>query len=307
MLRRPTTRLVAGLLAATLLASPAAAQIANPLDWLFGKKQEPQAPPAEPPAAPRAQPAMPPTAKLPPRRPASLANPPAAAQAEQLAPAAAPAPIAAAPAAPAQQRPPTPLQASPVVTAAATAAVPAEPLNERQIVERANAYFNSISTLVGDFVQTGGDGRRLTGKLYLQRPGKIRFEYETPATIEVIADGSSVAVRDRKLATQDLYAISQTPLKFLLRERINLGQDVRVTGAGLEPEGARLSLEDKSTLGGTSKITLFFDPEVRTLQRWRIVDPQGFTTIVALSNLEAGRRVDPRLFVINYERLLEPR
>lgn len=312
MLRRPTTRLAGGLLVAALVASPAAAQIANPLDWLFGKKQEPQAAPpqqaapAPQPAAPaqRAQPAgMPATAKLPPRRPASLDNAPAAAQAEPPAPA----PVAAAPSAPAPQRPPAAQVSPPVVTAAATVAAPAEPLGERQIVERANAYFNAISTLVGDFVQTGGDGRRLTGKLYLQRPGKIRFEYDTPATIEVIADGSSVAVRDRRLATQDLYAISQTPLKFLLRERINLGQDVRVTAAGLEPEGARLSLEDKSTLGGTSKITLFFDPELRTLQRWRIVDPQGFTTIVALSNLEAGRRVDPRLFVINYERVLEPR
>jgi outer membrane lipoprotein-sorting protein len=199
--------------------------------------------------------------------------------------------------------------APPVVTAAAAIApsAPSEPLNERQIVERANAYFNGISTLVGDFVQTGGDGRRLGGKLYLQRPGKIRFEYDSPATIEVVADGSSVAVRDSKLATQDLYSIGQTPLKFLLRERINLGQDIRITGASVEPEGARISLEDKSTLGGTSKITLFFDKDLQALKRWRIVDPQGFTTIVELTNLDTTRRVDPRLFVINYERMLEPK
>jgi outer membrane lipoprotein-sorting protein len=195
------------------------------------------------------------------------------------------------------------------MTAAAAVAPSAssEPLNERQIVERANAYFNGISTLVGEFVQTGGDGRRIGGTLYLQRPGRIRFEYESPATIEVVADGNSVAVRDRKLATQDLYTIAQTPLKFLLRERISLGQDIRVTGASVEPEGARLSLEDKSTLGGTSKITLFFDKDLQALKRWRIVDAQGFTTIVELTNLDTARRVDPRLFVINYERMLEPK
>src|SRR5215213_6741955 len=261
MLRRPLTRLTT-LIAVIALAGPASAQGANPLDWLFGRKAEPTAP-AET-AAPTA-PAMPATAVLPPKRPTSL---PVAAEAAPAQPAAASQPQAA-------PRPPV------AATASISPAALNEPLSERQIVERANAYFNGMSTLTGDFVQTGGDGRRLTGKLYLQRPGRIRFEYDAPATIEVIADGSSVAVRDSKLVTQDLYAISQTPLKFLL--------------------------EDKSTLGGTSKIALFFDKDVRTLQRWRIVDPQGFTTIVALSNLDTARRVDPRLFVINYERMLDPK
>jgi outer membrane lipoprotein-sorting protein len=287
MLRRPLTRLTT-LIAVIALAGPASAQGANPLDWLFGRKAAPPAPAES--TAPTA-PAMPATAVLPPKRPTSL---PVAAEAAPAQPAAASQP----------QAPPRPPVAA---TASISPAALNEPLSERQIVERANAYFNGMSTLTGDFVQTGGDGRRLTGKLYLQRPGRIRFEYDAPATIEVIADGSSVAVRDSKLVTQDLYAISQTPLKFLLRDHIDLGQDIRIVGVSLEPEGARVLLEDKSTLGGTSKIALFFDKDVRTLQRWRIVDPQGFTTIVALSNLDTARRVDPRLFVINYERMLDPK
>src|SRR3954451_14590757 len=286
MLRRPLTRLTT-LIAVIALAGPASAQGANPLEWLFGRKAAPPAPAES--TAP-AVPAMPATAVLPPKRPTSL---PVAAEAAPAQPAAA-------------SQPQAPARPSPVAaTASISPAALNEPLSERQIVERANAYFNGMSTLTGDFVQTGGDGRRLTGKLYLQRPGRIRFEYDAPATIEVIADGSSVAVRDSKLVTQDLYAISQTPLKFLLRDHIDLGKDIRIVGISLEPEGARVLLEDKSTLGGTSKIALFFDKDVRTLQRWRIVDPQGFTTIVALSNLDTARRVDPRLFVINYERMLE--
>jgi outer membrane lipoprotein-sorting protein len=294
---RPLLRLAAGLCAAGLLATPASAQ--NPLDWIFGRSSPREAPaqPAAPEAAPAAAPAaLPAKAVLPPKRPASLGSD----QAQT-------APAQTAPAAPRQASPQPATQ--PVVTAAAAVApaASAEPLSERQVVERVNAYFNGISTLVSDFVQTGGDGRRLGGRLYLQRPGKIRFEYDTPATIEVVADGSSVAVRDSKLATQDLYSIGQTPLKFLLRERINLGQDIAVTAAAVEPEGARIVLEDKSTLGGTSKITLFFDKDLQALKRWRIIDPQGFTTIVELTNLDAGRRVDQRLFVINYERMLEPK
>ena len=117
--------------------------------------------------------------------------------------------------------------------------------------------------------------RRLGGTLYLQRPGKIRFEYDPPATLEVIADGTSVAVRDKKLLTQDIYFIQQTPLKFLLRERVDLGGDIAITGITSEANSVRLNLEDRSTLGGTSRITLYFDPEVQNLTQWRIVDPQG--------------------------------
>lgn len=272
--------------AVALAAAPAAAE-PSWLERLFTPNKPAAAPPPSAPAPPApARPAPPPAKPAPAAE--SVARPPVK-EAAPVRPAAAP---AASPSAP-------------LVTAAVPKAeVPPAPLTDRQIVERANAYFNGISALTGDFAQTGGDGRRMSGKLYLQRPGKIRFEYNAPATLEVVADGSSVAVRDRKLATQDLFSIGQTPLKFLLRDRVDLGKDVRIIDAAIDDEEARIALEDRSTLGGTSRITLFFDRNVETLTRWRIVDPQGFQTTVALANLDKTRRVDPRLFVINYERML---
>jgi outer membrane lipoprotein-sorting protein len=214
----------------------------------------------------------------------------------------APRPVATDPSRIAPSPGPTVLAAAPV-----TAPVPrvrTESLSDQEIVERANGFFNNLTTLVADFTQIGGDGRRLGGTIYLQRPGKVRFEYDKPATLEVIADGSSVAVQDTKLATQDVYPISQTPLKFLLRERVNLGQDIRVTGVSHEGDAVRLSLEDRSTLGGTSRITLFFDPQVETLTQWRIVDPQGFQTTVMLNRVDRNRRIDQKLFVINVNRAI---
>jgi outer membrane lipoprotein-sorting protein len=260
-------------------ASPAAAQ--NWFEKLFsgGEAQAPAesapapAPSSAPPAPPRPQP---------PKRPAAAKPTPAEAQAAQK---------------PAQH------PAQPVVAAATAPAAAPAPLTERQIVEKANAYFNGLSTLVGDFTQIGGDGRKLTGKLYLSRPGRLRFEYDAPATLEVIADGSSVAVRDRKLATQDLYTIGQTPLKFLLSDRIDLTRDLTVTGVTKESDGVRILMEDRSTLGGTSKIAVSFDPSVEALSQWRVVDPQGFLTTVMLSNVERGRRMDPKLFSIEYQRM----
>ena len=192
----------------------------------------------------------------------------------------------------------------PVVTAAVEPVALRQPLPNHVVVERANAYFTNLTTLVADFTQVGGDGRRQGGTLYLQRPGKVRFEYDPPATLQIIADGRSVAVRDRKLATQDLYSISQTPLKFLLRERVNLGQDIRITGIVNDGDSVRVGLEDSSTLGGTSRITLYFDPQVQNMYQWRIVDAQGFQTVVVLGRSERGRRIDEDLFKIQYDILV---
>jgi outer membrane lipoprotein-sorting protein len=207
-----------------------------------------------------------------------------------------------APQVPAQVASAGPIEIAPKPVVPAAARI--EPLSNREIVERANAYFTNLGTLLADFTQVGGDGRKLRGTLSLQRPGKLRFEYDPPATLEVIADGSSVAVRDRKLATQDLYSISQTPLKFLLREQVALGQDIAIRGITNDGDSVRISLEDRSTLGGTSRITLYFDPQIETLTQWRIVDPQGFQTIVMLNKAEKGRRMDPDLFKIQYEAIV---
>lgn len=211
--------------------------------------------------------------------------------------------LLAAPALAEGERAPGRAPAGPVLAQAGAApARPATGLSEQAVLARANAYLNGFTMLSGDFVQLGGDGRRVAGRLYLQRPGRLRFDYDAPATIEVVSDGSSMVVRDRKLATYDLYPISQTPLKFLTRERIDLARDVKVTGATSGPNGVQVQLEDSTTFGGTSKITLHFDPAVTALTRWSIVDPQGFQTTVQLANLDTKTRVDPRAFDINFSR-----
>src|SRR5437868_5439210 len=74
-------------------------------------------------------------------------------------------------------------------------------LDSATAVQRANAFFNGSTTMISNFVQIGGDGRRSEGTLYVQRPGRMRFEYAKPATLEIVSDGTSVAIRDRKLAT----------------------------------------------------------------------------------------------------------
>jgi outer membrane lipoprotein-sorting protein len=280
-IRTAGSLIAAGLWLAT--ASPADAQVGAFIDSLFGHKEEPAPQPeAAPPApAPAKKPA--PKAKEASKETGRDTKAAKSAKGGDKAEHKAPEPKVAAVGAPA-------------------AIAPAEPADAATLLAQANAYFNGINTLTGSFMQIGADGRRIGGKLTLAKPGRLRFDYDQPSPLEVVADGTSVAVRDRKLNTQDLYFIAQTPLKFLLREKIDLARDLTVTDVASDPGSVRISLEDRATLGGTSKIQLFFDAEMKTLSQWRITDPQGYVTTVTLSNLQKGKSVDGSLFFINYGR-----
>ncbi|SEH45144.1 Outer membrane lipoprotein-sorting protein [Methylobacterium sp. 275MFSha3.1] len=275
--------IAAGLWLAT--ANPAHAQVGAFIDSLFGHKEEPAPQPEAAPAAPA---------------PAKKAAPKAKEASKEAKPGTAKSGKGGDKAADkADHKAPEPKVAA---VGAPTAIVTADSADPAALLAQANAYFNGINTLTGNFVQIGADGRRIGGKLTLVKPGRLRFDYDQPSPLEVVADGTSVAVRDRKLNTQDLYFITQTPLKFLLREKIDLARDLTVTDVASDPGSVRISLEDRATLGGTSKIQLFFDAEMKTLSQWRITDPQGYVTTVTLSNLQKGKSVDGSLFFINYGR-----
>ncbi|MDE3750239.1 LolA family protein [Methylobacterium radiotolerans] len=275
--------IAAGLWLAT--ANPAHAQVGAFIDSLFGHKEEPAPQPEAAPAAPAPAKKPAPKAKEASKeaKPGSAKSGKGGDKASDKADHKAPEPKVAAVGAPA-------------------AIVTGDSADPATLLAQANAYFNGINTLSGNFVQIGADGRRIGGKLTLAKPGRLRFDYDQPSPLEVVADGTSVAVRDRKLNTQDLYFIAQTPLKFLLREKIDLARDLTVTDVASDPGSVRISLEDRATLGGTSKIQLFFDAEMKTLSQWRITDPQGYVTTVTLSNLQKGKSVDGSLFFINYGR-----
>jgi len=177
--------------------------------------------------------------------------------------------------------------------------------SQRTLIERANNYLSGLSTLVGNFVQVGPDGSRTEGRFYLQKPGRVRFEYNPPSPMELIADGSQVAVRDRKLATQDLYPLSQTPLRFLVSDRIDLLKETKVVGATADDTFATIVIEEKQTLGGTHRVMVMFGARDFQLRQWTITDPQGYDTTVALHNLDTKQKPDPGLFKIDYTRYIQ--
>src|SRR4029450_12356579 len=173
---------------------------------------------------------------------------------------------------------------------------------QRVQVDKVSAYLSNMQQLVGNFVQVGPDGSRVRGEFYIQKPGKVRFEYEPPSRIEIIADGQSVVVRDRKLATQDLYPLSQTPLRFLLADRIDLMRDTNLVGVYADDVFVTVVIEERQIIAGTHRVMLMFGAQDYQLRQWTVTDPQGFDTTVAVYNLDSRIQPDQNMFRIDYTR-----
>jgi outer membrane lipoprotein-sorting protein len=178
--------------------------------------------------------------------------------------------------------------------------------NQKAQAARVSSYLSSLQTLVGNFVQVGPDGSKTKGDFYIQKPGKVRFEYDAPSPIAIIADGSSLAVRDTKLATQDIYPLSQTPLRFLLSDRIDLLKDTNVVNVTADDIYISVTIEEKQALIGTSRLMLMVGVKDGQLKQWTVTDPQGYDTTIAVYNLDSSKKVDPGLFRIDFTNYTTP-
>lgn len=172
--------------------------------------------------------------------------------------------------------------------------------DQQALAAKISAYLSSLQSLSGNFVQVGPDGTRTTGNFFMQKPGKVRFTYDPPTPIDIVADGSSLIVRDRKLATQDLYPLSQTPLRFLLAEHVDLTRDSHLVGLYADDVFVTAVIEEKQAMIGTSRLMLMLSATDMQLKQWTVTDPQGYDTTVAVYNLDTTRKLDSSMFKIDY-------
>lgn len=168
---------------------------------------------------------------------------------------------------------------------------------DAQAVKSISENFSSVPSMTGEFIQFGPNGEQTGGKFYLQRPGKIRFDYNKPSPITVKADGRTVAINNRKLNTWDYFPLNKTPLRLLLAKKIDV-DDRAIKSVKREADLTTVVLADKSVFGN-SKITLMFDPESHELRQWTITDNQGKDTSVMIFNVRKNVSFANRLFRID--------
>jgi outer membrane lipoprotein-sorting protein len=162
-------------------------------------------------------------------------------------------------------------------------------------LDKVSAYLNSIHSLKARFVQIGPEGGTDQGTLYIQKPGQIRFEYNPPSPLLVVATGGRVYVKNSRLNTVDHYDLSDTPLGLLLNRDVDLKANRAVMGI-TEQNGAVIVQARTSTNRNNSNITLVFSAPALELRQWTVRDNQGGNTTVALQSAETGVAIDPTLF-----------
>ena len=179
---------------------------------------------------------------------------------------------------------------------AAQAATPLIGPEQTKAVERINAYFNDITNLQGSFEQVDATEKRSTGRFYVQRPGKIRFDYAPPSALRIVADGNFLAIEDADLRTVEKYPIQSTPFRLLLTEAVDLGRDARIVGVESQEGTLAISLEDKSGDAAGSIRLLFESGTELQLKQWVITDAQGLATRVTVNDVVSGRKVAADFF-----------
>ena len=166
---------------------------------------------------------------------------------------------------------------------------------------RVDTALNNTLSFSGRFDQYAADGSVESGQIYLQRPGKMRFEYDAPSPLLIVSDGVTMTQQDRALETFDRVPLASTPLNFFLKENVNLARDTEVVALQKLSNEWRVSARDGSgEMDGV--ITMIFDAQTLALKEWVITDGFGGNTRVILSNLRYNDRLDPRLFVLREER-----
>ena len=169
--------------------------------------------------------------------------------------------------------------------------------DEAAAIAGAEQALNSLSSATGRFVQIAPDGSVSSGDFAVRRPGRLHFAYDAPMAIEIVSDGSSLAIVDRDLETVDAAPLSATPLGMLLKDDIDLRRDADILGSGRFEDEAVLRLRDKSG-EADGELFLAFDAETFALRGWSLLDSQGGMTEILLQDVQTDVRIDPRRFRI---------
>lgn len=167
---------------------------------------------------------------------------------------------------------------------------------DRGELDRIETYLNTLTTMQGRFAQRSSNGHRASGQVFLSRPGKMRLDYDPPAQILLVADGTWLIYHDRHLEQISYIPLESTPVSVLTQSRVMLsGGDFLVTRLSREAGTIKLTLvQAKDPAAGS--VTLVFDADPLALRQWTVVDAQGITTDVALVSASYGVALSPDLF-----------
>lgn len=167
------------------------------------------------------------------------------------------------------------------------------------IVKEANDYLNQVHTLKAHFVQDASNGSQAEGTIYLDRPGKLRLDYDPPSPILVVAHDNTLVYYDKSLQQVSYVDLDSTLAGVLVQPQVDLnGKDLEVTGVVHQPGTLRVTVTKRGD-PSQGKITLVFTEKPFELRQWQVVDAGGQVTQVTLYDAQSGLSLDKELFVFH--------
>ena len=168
---------------------------------------------------------------------------------------------------------------------------------DRADIARIEAYLSGLRSLKARFLQVAPNGSTSDGVVWLERPGRMRFQYDPPSPFLLVANYGLVVFHDSKLEQTSTVPLSQTPLGIILADQVKLSGDVEIVGLRRLPDEIELTLQ-RTASPSDGTITLYFSDQKLALQRWTVVDQQRQETSVRLFNVELGGKFDAALFKV---------
>lgn len=189
--------------------------------------------------------------------------------------------------------------AAKVPLAAAYAAAPAGSARlteaDHADLRRIAEYFNTIRTMQGRFLQVAPDGAAAEGKIYMNRPGRFRFEFDPPVPMLIVSDGAYIIMEDRELKTVERIPLGATPLDLLLRDKVVFDDSVGIAKVERGAAILRVTLfaPDRPKEGA---LTIVFGDKPLEFAGWTVTDAQGKVTSISLSKVDLNPQINTRLF-----------
>ncbi len=168
--------------------------------------------------------------------------------------------------------------------------------NDKQVVNKVERYLNKLDTVKARFVQSASNGSYAEGVVYVDRPSRLRFDYDPPVPLLIVADGYAVAVYDRELKQVTQLPIWETPLWFLFKDPIQLDEKLVLTYLSHGQGNIVMTVQEEQAEGNLASVTLTFNEDPVELRKWEVVDPQGVIVQTGLINPEYGLRFSKDLF-----------
>ena len=162
-------------------------------------------------------------------------------------------------------------------------------------VPQIEQYFNSIRSLKARFVQSNPNGSIVQGTLYVRRPGRMRFEYDAPSQLKIVADGFQVTMWDN--ATKDFgqWPIGWTAASFLVKDPLTLSGDLRVEKLDRVKGLLEMTvIQTKKPQEG--RVIVRFSENPMALRGWTVIDQRGSQVTVSLSDVQTGMQLADSLF-----------